>query len=77
MGEKGKWKGTSPFSLILHGSLCNLQVNATYEDVRVTNVSPEGILYCQLPSRGAARLRKSLEETEAIFTTQVEKTDTS
>lgn len=59
--------------IILHGSLYNLQVNATYEDVRVTNVSPEGILYCQLPSRGAARLRKSLEETEAIFTTQVEK----
>lgn len=68
--------------IILHGSLCNLQVNATYEDVRVTNVSPEGVLYCQLPSRGAARLRKLLEETEAIFTTQVEKksppgTDTS
>lgn len=40
--------------------------------MRVTNVSPEGVLYCQLPSRGAARLCKSLEETEAIFTTQVE-----
>ncbi|XP_074521487.1 tudor domain-containing protein 7A isoform X2 [Halichoeres trimaculatus] len=48
-----------------------LTVNTTYKDVRVTNVSADGIIYCQLPSRGSARLRKLLEDTEAIFNTKM------
>ncbi|XP_011611366.2 tudor domain-containing protein 7A isoform X1 [Takifugu rubripes] len=51
-----------------------LIVKATYQDVCVTNVDPEGIIYCQLPSRGRARLCKLLEETEAIFSSQVPST---
>ncbi|XP_070775926.1 tudor domain-containing protein 7A [Enoplosus armatus] len=47
-----------------------LTVNATYQNVCVTNVYADGILYCQLPSRGTARLSKLLEETEGIFTSQ-------
>lgn len=52
-------------------SLCCLQVNSTYQNVCVTNVDPAGIIYCQLPSRGRARLCKLLEETQAIFSSQV------
>ncbi|XP_044047697.1 tudor domain-containing protein 7A isoform X2 [Siniperca chuatsi] len=48
-----------------------LTVNATYQDVCVTNVCADGIIYCQLPSRGTARLNKLLEETEGIFTSQM------
>ncbi|XP_076585153.1 tudor domain-containing protein 7A [Chaetodon auriga] len=48
-----------------------LTVNATYQDVCVTNVCADGIIYCQLPSRGTARLRKLLKETKAIFSSQV------
>ncbi|KAM9363643.1 tudor domain-containing protein 7A [Symphorus nematophorus] len=48
-----------------------LTVNVTYQDVCVTNVSSDGIICCQLPSRGTARLRKLLEETEAILTSQM------
>uniref|UniRef100_A0A671UWF5 Tudor domain containing 7 a n=1 Tax=Sparus aurata TaxID=8175 RepID=A0A671UWF5_SPAAU len=48
-----------------------LTVNATYQDVCVTDVCADGIIHCQLPSRGAARLSKLLEETEAIFASQV------
>ncbi|KAM8772193.1 tudor domain-containing protein 7A [Acanthopagrus schlegelii] len=48
-----------------------LTVNATYQDVCVTHVCADGIIHCQLPSRGAARLSKLLEETEAIFASQV------
>lgn len=49
-------------------------MNAIYKDVCVTNVCADGIIYCQLPSRGTARLSKLLDETEAIFTSQVDKT---
>ncbi|XP_072319544.1 tudor domain-containing protein 7A [Eucyclogobius newberryi] len=48
-----------------------LTINVTYQDVSITNVSADGIIYCQLPSRGMARLAKLLEETEAFFKTQV------
>ncbi|XP_027139011.1 tudor domain-containing protein 7A isoform X1 [Larimichthys crocea] len=48
-----------------------LTVNAIYKDVCVTNVCADGIIYCQLPSRGTARLSKLLDETEAIFTSQM------
>uniref|UniRef100_A0A8C9XVT4 Tudor domain containing 7 a n=1 Tax=Sander lucioperca TaxID=283035 RepID=A0A8C9XVT4_SANLU len=48
-----------------------LTVNATYRDVHVTNVCADGIIYCQLPSRGTARLSKLLEETETFFISQM------
>ncbi|XP_070684167.1 tudor domain-containing protein 7A [Pempheris klunzingeri] len=48
-----------------------LTVNATYQDVCVTNVCADGIFYCQLPCRGNVRLDKLLEETEIIFKTQM------
>ncbi|XP_078021949.1 tudor domain-containing protein 7A [Epinephelus lanceolatus] len=48
-----------------------LTVNVTYQDVFVTNVCADGIIYCQLPSRGTARLRKLLEETESFFISQM------
>ncbi|KAM9314809.1 tudor domain-containing protein 7A-like [Pholidichthys leucotaenia] len=48
-----------------------LRVNATYQDVCVTNVCADGILYCQLPSRGTVRMKKLLEETEAYFISQM------
>lgn len=57
----------------LYKCLGFLQVNTTYKDVCVTNVSANGIIYCQLPSRGSARLMKLLEDTEAILKSQVEK----
>uniref|UniRef100_UPI0037E96AC4 tudor domain-containing protein 7A n=1 Tax=Semicossyphus pulcher TaxID=241346 RepID=UPI0037E96AC4 len=44
-----------------------LTVNATYQDVCVTNVCANGIIHCQLPSRGTARLNKLLEDAEANF----------
>ncbi|CAG11537.1 unnamed protein product, partial [Tetraodon nigroviridis] len=50
-----------------------LTVKATCQNVCVTNVDPEGIIYCQLPCRGRARLCQLLEETEAIFSSQVGK----
>ncbi|KAL3996204.1 potassium voltage-gated channel Shaker-related subfamily A, beta member 2 [Sarotherodon galilaeus] len=48
-----------------------LSVNVTYQDVSVTNVCQDGTLYCQLPSRGTARLSKLVEETEAYFISQM------
>ncbi|XP_059192805.1 tudor domain-containing protein 7B-like isoform X2 [Centropristis striata] len=48
-----------------------LTVNATYPDVCVTNVCADGIIYCQLPCRGTARLSKLLEETETFFISQM------
>ncbi|XP_068448627.1 tudor domain-containing protein 7A [Clinocottus analis] len=48
-----------------------LTVNATYPDVRVTNVCADGVIYCQLPCRGTARLCKLLEETESFFISQM------
>ncbi|KAK9539920.1 hypothetical protein VZT92_002404 [Zoarces viviparus] len=48
-----------------------LTVNATYQDVCVTNVCADGIVYCQLPCRGSARLSKLLEETESFFISQM------
>ncbi|CAK6976620.1 tudor domain-containing protein 7A [Scomber scombrus] len=48
-----------------------LTVNVTYQEVCVTNVCADGIIYCQLPSRGTARLSKLLEETEAFFISQM------
>ncbi|XP_029020138.1 tudor domain-containing protein 7A isoform X2 [Betta splendens] len=47
-----------------------LSLNATYREVCVTHVCEDGI-YCQLPSRGKARLSKLLQQTEAILNAQV------
>ncbi|XP_040000859.1 tudor domain-containing protein 7A isoform X2 [Xiphias gladius] len=48
-----------------------LAVNVTYQDVCVTNVCADGIIYCQLPSRGTARLRRLLGKAEAFFISQM------
>uniref|UniRef100_A0A667WL63 Tudor domain containing 7 a n=1 Tax=Myripristis murdjan TaxID=586833 RepID=A0A667WL63_9TELE len=48
-----------------------LTVNTTYQDVCVTNVCSDGLIYCQLPSRGTAKLSKLLDKTEAFFISQV------
>ncbi|XP_041838081.1 tudor domain-containing protein 7A isoform X2 [Melanotaenia boesemani] len=47
-----------------------LSENVIYQDVCVSDVSADGTMYCQLPSRGTARLTKFLEETEAYFISQ-------
>nr|XP_057921530.1 tudor domain-containing protein 7A [Doryrhamphus excisus] len=48
-----------------------LTVNCAYDNVCVTNVCADGDIFCQLPSRGTARLSKLLEETEAFFISQM------
>ncbi|XP_071390141.1 tudor domain-containing protein 7A [Centroberyx affinis] len=48
-----------------------LTVNSTYQDVCVTNVCSDGIIYCQLPSRGTAKLNMLLDKIEAFFISQV------
>ncbi|XP_040000863.1 tudor domain-containing protein 7A isoform X3 [Xiphias gladius] len=48
-----------------------VKVNVTYQDVCVTNVCADGIIYCQLPSRGTARLRRLLGKAEAFFISQM------
>ncbi|KAI1887783.1 hypothetical protein AGOR_G00193920 [Albula goreensis] len=48
-----------------------LQVNSTYANVSVTNVCSDGTIFCQLPSRGQAKLNDILEKTEAYFHSQV------
>ncbi|XP_077427664.1 tudor domain-containing protein 7A isoform X2 [Vanacampus margaritifer] len=48
-----------------------LTVNSTYKGVCVTNMRADGIIFCQLPSRGTARLSKLLEETKAFFSSQM------
>ncbi|XP_033376331.1 tudor domain-containing protein 7 isoform X3 [Parus major] len=49
-------------SLELH-----LQVDALYTNVRVTNVSSDGSLYCQVPSKGLSRLSEILQKLEDYF----------
>ncbi|XP_056156296.1 tudor domain-containing protein 7B [Lampris incognitus] len=48
-----------------------LQVNSAYMNVAVSSVCSDGTIYCQLPSRGLAKLNEILEKTEAYFHTQV------
>ncbi|XP_057700534.1 tudor domain-containing protein 7A [Corythoichthys intestinalis] len=48
-----------------------LTVNSTYQGVCVTHVCADGIIVCQLPSRGTARLAKFLEEIKAFFISQM------
>ncbi|NWT73260.1 TDRD7 protein, partial [Prunella himalayana] len=49
-------------SLELH-----LQVDALYTNVRVTSVSSDGSLYCQVPSKGLSRLSETLQKLEDYF----------
>lgn len=48
-----------------------LKVNVLYQDVCVSNVCPDGTLYCQLPSPDSLRLAKILEEINASVVSQV------
>ncbi|KAM3857687.1 tudor domain-containing protein 7B [Diretmus argenteus] len=48
-----------------------LQVNSAYMNVTVSSVCSDGTIYCQLPSRGLAKLNEILEKTEAYFHSQV------
>ncbi|NXF96149.1 TDRD7 protein, partial [Eubucco bourcierii] len=49
-------------SLELH-----LKVDALYANVRVTTVSSDGSLYCQVPSKGLSRLSEILQKLENFF----------
>ncbi|XP_057712155.1 tudor domain-containing protein 7B isoform X2 [Corythoichthys intestinalis] len=48
-----------------------LQVNSAYMNVTVTSVCSDGTIYCQLPSRGLAKLCEVLENVETYFHSQV------
>ncbi|XP_029610284.1 tudor domain-containing protein 7B isoform X2 [Salmo trutta] len=48
-----------------------LQVNSAYMNVAVRSVCSDGTIYCQLPSRGLAKLTEILEKAEAYFHSQV------
>ncbi|XP_038586418.1 tudor domain-containing protein 7B isoform X1 [Micropterus salmoides] len=48
-----------------------LQVNSAYMNVTVSSVCSDGTIYCQLPSRGLAKLTEILENIETYFHSQV------
>lgn len=48
-----------------------LQVNSVYTNVCVTNVCSDGSVYCQLPSRGQAKLKDIMDKIEAHFISQL------
>ncbi|KAE8278968.1 Tudor domain-containing protein 7B [Larimichthys crocea] len=48
-----------------------LQVNSVYMNVIVSSVCSDGTIYCQLPSRGLAKLNEILEKIETYFHSQV------
>ncbi|XP_029382166.1 tudor domain-containing protein 7B isoform X2 [Echeneis naucrates] len=48
-----------------------LQVNSAYMNVTVSSVCSDGTIYCQLPSRGLAKLNEILENIEMYFHSQV------
>ncbi|XP_068444265.1 tudor domain-containing protein 7B [Clinocottus analis] len=48
-----------------------LQVNSAYMNVTVRSVCSDGTVYCQLPSRGLAKLNEVLENIETYFHSQV------
>ncbi|XP_056136395.1 tudor domain-containing protein 7A [Lampris incognitus] len=48
-----------------------LTVNATFQNVCVTSVCPDGIIYCQLCSRGIIKLKTLLDRIDAAFLSQV------
>uniref|UniRef100_UPI0037E76609 tudor domain-containing protein 7B n=1 Tax=Semicossyphus pulcher TaxID=241346 RepID=UPI0037E76609 len=48
-----------------------LQVNSAYMNVTVSSVCSDGTIYCQLPSRGLAKLNEILEKIDTYFHSQV------
>ncbi|KAL7375178.1 hypothetical protein ABVT39_013255 [Epinephelus coioides] len=48
-----------------------LQVNSAYMNVTVRSVCSDGTIYCQLPSRGLAKLNEILENIETYFHSQI------
>ncbi|XP_030578444.1 tudor domain-containing protein 7B isoform X2 [Archocentrus centrarchus] len=48
-----------------------LQVNSAYMNVTVSSVCSDGTIYCQLPSRGFAKMNETLEKIETYFHSQV------
>lgn len=49
-----------------------LQVNSAYMNVAISSVCSDGTIYCQLPSRGLAKLTEILEKIETYFHSQVD-----
>uniref|UniRef100_H3CNJ0 Tudor domain containing 7 b n=1 Tax=Tetraodon nigroviridis TaxID=99883 RepID=H3CNJ0_TETNG len=47
-----------------------LQVNSAYMNVAISSVCSDGTIYCQLPSRGLAKLNDTLEKIETYFRSQ-------
>lgn len=47
------------------------QVNSAYMNVTISSVCSDGTIYCQLPSRGLAKLSDILEKIETYFHSQV------
>lgn len=47
------------------------QVNSAYMNVTISSVCSDGTVYCQLPSRGLAKLNEILEKMETYFHSQV------
>lgn len=52
----------------------SLQVNSAYMNVSISSVCSDGTIYCQLPSRGLAKLTEILEKIETYFHSQVHNT---
>ncbi|XP_029944155.1 tudor domain-containing protein 7B isoform X2 [Salarias fasciatus] len=48
-----------------------LRVNSAYMNVTVSSVCSDGTIYCQLPSRGLAKMNEILENIETYFHSQV------
>lgn len=46
-------------------------MNSAYMNVTVSSVCSDGTIYCQLPSRGLAKLSETLEKIETYFHSQV------
>lgn len=47
------------------------QVNSAYMNVAINSICSDGTIYCQLPSRGLAKLNEILEKIETYFHSQV------
>lgn len=54
-----------------HSSKCP-QVNSAYMNVSISSVCSDGTIYCQLPSRGLAKLTEILEKIDTYFHSQVD-----
>lgn len=49
-------------------------MNSAYMNVSISSVCSDGTIYCQLPSRGLAKLTELLEKIETYFHSQVDNT---